>query len=246
MTERPAALPGQETLLASWETLAQISPGAALSRTSTAVAAVFPSWLPLNNAIILNGHDGVAATAAAFELTSVYADAGVDAWALWVPSRATDLDAPDEVREVGALLRDTTTLVMQATLSAGLRRHDGVVRSSIAAATLAAGDEAVPVAELGDPEQAPGLTAWVLLKDDVAVAGAWSFLHGTDCGIYAVGTMPEWRRRGLARSLMEHVLADAQRRGALTASLQSTRMAQHLYESLGFQPAGRYEEWTSK
>ena len=31
--------------------------------------------------------------------------------------------------------------------------------------------------------------------------------------------------------------------GARTATLQSTRMGQPLYESLGFQPAGRYEEW---
>jgi hypothetical protein len=42
---------------------------------------------------------------------------------------------------------------------------------------------------------------------------------------------------------MEHILASAQARGAATASLQSTRMGQPLYESLGFKPAGRYEEW---
>jgi ribosomal protein S18 acetylase RimI-like enzyme len=86
----------------------------------------------------------------------------------------------------------------------------------------------------------------VLLQDDVAVAGTWSFLHERDCGIYSVGTLPQWRRRGLARSLMEHVLADAHSRGALTATLQSTRMAQRLYESLGFEPAGRYEEWVAQ
>jgi len=45
---------------------------------------------------------------------------------------------------------------------------------------------------------------------------------------------------------MEHVLADAQRRGARTATLQSTRMGLPLYESLGFEPVGRYEEWVSR
>ena len=47
-------------------------------------------------------------------------------------SAATDLDAPDVVDRVGGLRRDTTTLVMQAHLSPGLRLHDGVVRVSAA------------------------------------------------------------------------------------------------------------------
>ena len=33
----------------------------------------------------------------------------------------------------------------------------------------------------------PGLATWVMAHDEVAVAGAWSFLHERDCGIYAVG-----------------------------------------------------------
>jgi hypothetical protein len=41
------------------------------------------------------------------------------------------------------------------------------------------------------------------------------------------------------------VLADAWHKGARTASLQSTRMGQPLYESLGFTAVGRYEEWIS-
>jgi hypothetical protein len=49
---------------------------------------------------------------------------------------------------------------------------------------------------------------------------------------------------GFGRTLMEHVLADAKARGATTATLQSTRMGQTLYESLGFTAAGRYEEWS--
>ena len=244
MSNTATALPGQETLLASWDALARLSSGARLVHSAAATAAVFPSWAPLNNAILLNGHDGDAAAAAAIELTGVYADAGVDAWALWVPSAATDLDAPDAVQQVGGFRRDTTTLVMQARLSPGLRLHDGVVRASIADAARA-GDEPVPFTDLGEPDTEPGLAGWVMVHDELAVAGAWSFLHEQDCGIYAVGTVPGWRRRGLARSLVEHVLADARGHGARTATLQSTRMAQQLYQSLGFEPAGRYEEWAS-
>ena len=219
-------------------------PARGWSHSAAATAAVFPSWAPLNNAILLNGHDGDAAAAAAIELTGVYADAGVDGWALWVPSAAANLDDPDVVQRVVGFRRDTTTLVMQASLPLGLRSHDGVVRASIATAGRA-GDDPVPVTDLGEPDTEPGLAGWVLVHDAVAVAGAWSFLHEKDCGIYAVGTVPGWRRRGLARSLLERVLADAHRRGARTATLQSTRIAQQLYQSLGFEPAGRYEEWVS-
>jgi ribosomal protein S18 acetylase RimI-like enzyme len=45
--------------------------------------------------------------------------------------------------------------------------------------------------------------------------------------------------------LVEHALADARHRGARTGSPQSTWMGQKLYESLGFQTVGRYEEWIS-
>ena len=244
MTSKVLDLPGQETLFGSWGALARLSSHARLVHSPAAVAAVFPSWVPLNNAIVLKSDDGAAA-AAAPQLAKAYAEAGVDVWALWVPSLATDLDAPDHVQEVGRLKRDTTTLVMQASLSDERRLHDGVVRTSIAAITRV-GDEPVPVADLGPPGMDPGLDGWVMVQDDVAVTGTWSFLHQKDCGVYAVGTLPAWRRRGLARSLVEHVLADAQRRGARTATLQSTRMGQRLYESLDFEPVGRYEEWISQ
>ncbi len=235
------ALPGQDTLVGSWTALAQLSPGAKLIHSSTVVAAVFPCWPALNNAIMLTTPDSTTTASAVSQLAPGYAEGGVEAWALWIPSRATDLAAPDSVRDVSGLKRDTTTLVMQATLPRGLCQHDSVVRTSIATATRAS-DEPVPVSDIEEPE-GPNLAGWVLIHDQVAVAGAWSFLHHRDCGIYAVGTVPRWRRQGLASALVEHMLAEAQLRGARTATLQSTRMGQPLYESLGFQPAGRYEEW---
>ncbi len=236
-------LPGQETLLACWSALTQVSPGARMAWSRDTAAAVFPAWAPLNNAVLLGPADGAAAAAAAGRLAAVYAEAGVTGWALWLATGATTFDAADTVRHIDGLRRDTTTLVMHTTLHDGHRRHDDVVNTSIATATYASGTAPVPVSDLGDPDQVRGLDAWVLVDHDVAVAGAWSFLHGRDLGIYTVGTQPEWRRRGLARTLMDHVIADAQSRGAETASLQSTRMGQPLYESLGFEAAGRYEEW---
>ena len=121
--------PGEATLIASWEALALLSPGARVSHHDRGLAVV-PAWAPLNNAI-------------------------------------------------AAMTADTSTLVMTRTLTLGL---------------------------------------------------------GTDCGLYAVGTVPGMRRRGLATALVEHVLADAYRRGARTASPQSTEMDEPLYRSMGFTP----------
>jgi GNAT superfamily N-acetyltransferase len=239
MSSSTSSLPGQETLLASWAALAQTSPGAGVIRCAATAAAVFPAWVVLNNAILLDAGDGADVAA---RLDGVYSDAGVGVWALWRPSRITDLDARDEVSELGPLTRDTTTLVMRRTIPRGLRLHDGVVRTSVAAASDA-GDDPIPGAGLDQPDDVPGLAGWAMIVDGTAVAGAWTFLHEDDCGVYAVGTAPGWRRRGLARSLMEHVLADAQQHGARTATLQSTRMGKPLYESLGFEAVGRYEEW---
>lgn len=87
------------------------------------------------------------------------------------------------------------------------------------------------------------LARGAVLHDTCAVAGAWTYRNGEDVGIYAIGTVPECRRRGFARALMLHVLADARRHGVRTASLQSTEMGQSLYASLGFGAVCRYEEW---
>ncbi len=241
MTHLRSELPGQDTLLACWGAIARLSPDARVLRATDSVAAVFPNWAPLNNAILLERGDGTSEEAAAARVAVLFAAAAVDAWALWRPSRATDLDAPDDGPGLFGFARDTTTLVMTAALPAGLRTAPDVVPVSLAA-TAELGEEPVPVGGLGEPDGIPGLSAWALVEDGVAVAGAWSYLHEHDCGVFGVETVPQRRRRGLGRALVEHVLADAARRGARTASLQSTRMGQPLYASLGFAPVGRYEE----
>jgi GNAT superfamily N-acetyltransferase len=243
MTAGADALPGQETLLASWEALAATSPGARTFRTSDAAGAIFPEWGALNNTILLNDGDMASDEALVAGLATCYGRAGIGAWALWVPSRSTDFDAPDVVTGIGAMTRDTTTLVMQHRLRGRFRPHDGVVRTSVAAATLVT-DEPVPEVRLARPSPSR-VVGWALVQEGHAVAGASSLLHGSDCGLYAVGTVARWRRRGLARALVGHILADAVDRGARTASLQSTVMGAPLYESLGFVAVGRYEEWVT-
>ena len=232
-------LPGEETLVASWQALAQLSPGAQVTFTDRHVAAVFPAWAPLNNAI-LRGPAAAEAAAAAEYLTTAYAAAGVATWAIWLRSPLMRLDTPGALSALEGMTRDTTTLVMTRALSPGWSLHPLVARTSVRTASLAT-DEPVSVIEA--PDCVPNLDAWVYVHHGAAVAGAWSYLNGTDCGLYAVGTVPDFRRRGIAAALIGHILAHAYRRGARTASLQSTSMGESLYRSLRFTAAGRYEEW---
>ena len=172
MKSRVVALPGEGTLIGSWTALTQLSPAARMINTSAATAAVFPSWAPLNNAILKIAPDDRAAEDAVSQLTACYAQAGVATWALWARGDITNLDAPDTGPEISGLQRDTTTLVMHPTLSSGRQLQEGVVRTSIATATRA-GDEPVPSPDLEPPDDVPGLTGWVMLHESVAVASAW-------------------------------------------------------------------------
>lgn len=241
------SLPGQATLLASWRGLATESPRATVLDTAATATAVFPHWLPLNNAVLHGRPSSASAAAAAADLAGVYAAAGVEAWALWLPSTRLSLDEPDEVTEVAGLRRDTSTLVMTLDLDAAPAGVDlgDAVDPDVTATTvaLAARETPYPAQDLESPSPSQPLDAWALVQDGQVVAGAWSLLAGTDCGIYAVETAAAWRRRGLAGRLMRTMLADARRRGARTASLQSTPMGVPLYRSVGFTPAGRYDEW---
>jgi GNAT superfamily N-acetyltransferase len=241
MDEEPRVLPGQDTLVANWEALAVRSRHARVETTASWVIAVFPEWEPLNNAIALGAPERASFGDALAALHSTYADRGVAPGAMWIPAATTSFDDADRVKVEG-LVRDTTTLVMHTALDSRFALDDDVHPTSVACAALA-GDAPVPEHDLDAEDGVPGLRAWVLVQDGLAVAGLWSMVHGSDCGIYGVGTVPARRRQGIARALVGHALADATRRGARTATLQSTPMGQPLYEALGFVAAGRYEEW---
>jgi GNAT superfamily N-acetyltransferase len=243
MSAYRTALAGQDTLLACWRALARTSFGpGTLVHTRHAVAALFPDFAYFNNAILTGGVE--SAEVAAASLADVYADSGIATWALWVPSNATAFDRPvDRVSAVGSLTRDVTTLVMQLELTAGHCTDNRVVKTSDSVLRRLVAEEAVPAHELRDRPADEAVTAWALSQDGRAVTSAYTCRHGSDCGIYAVGTLPPWRRRGLARALVGHILADAHSTGARTATLQSTPMGQSVYRALGFHAVGRYEEW---
>lgn len=56
---------------------------------------------------------------------------------------------------------------------------------------------------------------------------------------------PEFRKRGIARRLAEHVIAEARLRGyerVRLGTLKSMEPAQNLYASLGFKPVAPYRD----
>lgn len=243
MTAHAVRLDGQSTVLSCWRALGAtpFGPGH-LVETPLATAAVFPDFGYLNNAILTAGIESVDAAAVA--VAEVYEDAGIATWALWVPSSTRTLDpTADLVPAVGSLTRDVTTVFMRRDLTAELRTDDRVRTVTNAALRRLVMEEPVPLAALGTAEPDAEITGWALMMDGRAVATAHTHFHGADCGIYAVGTPQQWRRRGFARALVEHVLAHARDAGMRTATLQSTPMGLPLYEALGFTAVGRYEEW---
>lgn len=66
---------------------------------------------------------------------------------------------------------------------------------------------------------------------------------GDNVGFTNVGTLPGYRRRGLAGRLLMLALCDARRDGARLATLTATSEAYQLYQSLGFRAVGAIEQW---
>jgi GNAT superfamily N-acetyltransferase len=75
------------------------------------------------------------------------------------------------------------------------------------------------------------------------VASAIAFDHYGDCGVFNMGTLEPFRRRGVATALLTRHLEDSFDRGCSTASLQSTPIAERLYLSAGFRDLGRFFEY---
>ena len=80
--------------------------------------------------------------------------------------------------------------------------------------------------------------------DGDLAAAALAYDHAGDCGIFNVGTTPSYRRRGLATALTLIQLHDAAARGCVTASLQSTPVAERVYAAVGFRDLGRILEYS--
>jgi len=85
-----------------------------------------------------------------------------------------------------------------------------------------------------------------IFRDGVPAAIGACATEAPWTGIFAMRTLPDYRRLGLARRLLAALLAMSREAGARTAWLQveaANQGAIRLYEGMGFAPAYRYRYW---
>ncbi|HEU5353154.1 MAG TPA: GNAT family N-acetyltransferase [Actinocrinis sp.] len=232
---------GCRTLAASWDEYARGAVGAKVQRLPGLVAAVFPQGPErevYNNALLERGQAAGQRADTLARMEAAYAAAGVARFAAWV-HEGDDAMRGDLERRGYAL--DTTTLAMGMSL----------------------GELSVPRPEVDTDEvewreylEADGLPADFLAESDHAalhplavriegriVAVALAYDLDADCGIFNVGTHEAWRRRGLGTAVTVEQLYRARERGCVTAGLQSTPMAEGVYEAAGLRELGRIFEY---
>jgi ribosomal protein S18 acetylase RimI-like enzyme len=91
-------------------------------------------------------------------------------------------------------------------------------------------------------EDAP-LWYYVGYVDDVAVASAELTVGGGVVGLYNIGTLMDYRRRGYGGAITLHPLLEARAQGYKTAILQASDEGAKVYRRLGFKSFGQIREF---
>jgi GNAT superfamily N-acetyltransferase len=240
MIDRDRLLELQRRGLRDWiAAMGSASAGARLFERDGVAAAVVPACPDRSVANSVSSSDPAALAGLLDELADAYERAGVQAWTVWVPEfdsetiaaleaaghafdgkplamalelegwRAPEIGELDWDRDV-----DPALLGRLNDLAYGLEPEIGVARA------------------LADP--LPEYTLYQARVEGRPACVLATIDHGDDLGFYFVATDPGLRGRGLASRLMAVALADAQRRGIATSTLQSSALGQPVYERLGF------------
>ncbi len=194
--------------------------------------------------------DATALAAAYDEIDAAYADAGIEAWLVWVPdgdaetatlladrghmldadpeAMVLDLDVVERPSEPPGFSRDIDLAALMHLNDLAYASPGGF---SVGLARLAAGD---------------GLYAYGVEDDGGLAAGLVTFDHGDDCSVWLVATRESARGRGLASALMAHATADARERGRTTSTLEATDMGRPVYERLGYRSLGEVQMWEKR
>lgn len=93
------------------------------------------------------------------------------------------------------------------------------------------------------------MTGWVGYRDGQPVTLACVVIGGGAAGVYSVGTLPAFQRRGYAETIVRHALQEARAEAGTDATvLQSTAQGLKLYTRMGYRPVTKfgvymYENW---
>lgn len=232
---------GMRTLVAAWAEHARGATNAAVLNFPGVAVAVFPDGRErefYNNAVLDRGLAAGASDDAVDVLECVYAAASIERFAVWV--HESDAVACRRLERRGYTI-DTATRAMGLNLD-----QIRIPRPTI---DLAPPDWASYVRIIGltpDYQRDSDREAYHILiarSGIESVSTAMAFDFRGDCGIYNVGTLERYRRRGFGTALTAAHLYDALDRGCRTASLQSTPMAEKVYAAVGFQSLGRFLEY---
>ncbi|MDZ4798804.1 MAG: GNAT family N-acetyltransferase [Bryobacteraceae bacterium] len=96
---------------------------------------------------------------------------------------------------------------------------------------------------------APPMYGWVGYRDGLAVTLACVVIGGGAAGVYSVGTLPAFQRRGYAETIVRHALDESRADAGTDATvLQSTAQGLKLYTRMGYRPVTKfgvymYENW---
>jgi GNAT superfamily N-acetyltransferase len=234
---------GAQTLLAAWEEHARGATGASVRRLPGVAVGVLPHGperAVYNNALLNRDLEPTQRREALDALAETYAVARITDFAAWV--HETDLAMRRDVERRGYTLRESTRAM-------GMSLDDIRLPRPRLDLTPPNWDWAEYLRLVGVP---PGFLAradpaayhiLIARLDGANVATAMAFDHDGDRGIYNVGTLDHARRRGLGTGLTALLVHNARDRGCLTASLQSTRMAERVYANVGFRDLGRFFEY---
>lgn len=216
-----------------------------MQRVAGGSVAVFPSAPEreiYNNAVLDRELDAAAARAAVDAVEATYAAAGVEQFAIW--AHDSEPVPAAELGERGYTIAEWTRPMTLAL--ADLREPDPQPLAEPASWAEYLGH----LRELGlAPKLLTGIDPAAYRVSAVRAGGAvvsigLAFERESDCGIFNLSTLPGARGRGYATAVTEVLLREARERGCLTASLQSTPLAEPLYARLGFAPLGRFLEFS--
>jgi GNAT superfamily N-acetyltransferase len=91
----------------------------------------------------------------------------------------------------------------------------------------------------------PNVRFYAAIVDGRAVAQAMTNTQRGAVGVFGVGTLPEFRRRGIGTAITAFAIDDVRGEADL-AWLQSTEMGRPLYERMGFRRVSEWNVWVRK